>query len=1010
MRFLKTIITLICISLIFATTIYSQNNNNNQKQYYLMYDWILDKPLFPIKENEITLYPFLIEQTKGSDFVSYKVLSLWNPIGAESSGTNITNIAGFKSAYIKGSIRSVELENYGVFTIDNDLKIKKDKNAYVAVSNKGNLKVSNEKKDDIQTIKYNDYQNNEVLFEIDYSSKTNKVKKYINHQLTISSEFKRNNTSVTINSLFAGQKLTEFKKISKSSYLASLGTFFKTELDKNTTKITSSGKELSIIKDSKDRIASIKLINNGKIEYTEDYEFFDEYILITKFNVVEKIQTEIELGYNDIVLYEVKKNIEDVVFYEYVYDPDSDRAESNKYFSGKKIATYNYDLQNGIKELLDIEYYDEEEKCKTVKKFDGKGKEQIEIKRESGTIFDISTNDEFYNYDPYPRIKSQSGTVKNSRLKISDKVSIIENNLSGVKVTKNIQSSNDVVNEELDFSQGYLIKRRYSHGEYSYDDKLINNSPYQFKNESQFKIGIGSSVIGNSLSKEIIKKYNSQGMLISKRISNDTLFWNSLYGYNDNSLSVIKDMLNGALIFISIFSKAEDFINKITYDKSSGEIKNYKLAEGLEILIKVCRKAIQLKYEYNIITQNISNQYQGIPIIKLETKLNEIETDKTESLMNVEKREYKIGFANYKEAFDVEKSGKYYKTVKDNRFKEYQVIEFDKNSQLEKIKVYGKTYNGLFQEAEIEYDRVSLPKSVKIKRINETYKISPSFIKNGAKFKRSISQRNLSKEIELILGKPLKDSSLIEGIQIKGLEVIENETIQDESSLLNNGSFIVKCLTNEDEKMYYIKYYYFMPIKYYELTDNNLEKEVFIKDFVPYAIQSYEKNSANTINSTITDTLNNKILTQEIELNSKGNISKIITDAGSVGEYQTEIEYYPKGLIKSRVTKDKASGNEYKLEYIYGDKLSVNVETFFINNTDININLTIENKDGKKIGEKNYRYSVGNGLWYEESEDEIIVKYKAFELIDRQIQVPIVPLIDSYVYPKEFWWVFKINL
>ncbi len=718
-----------------------------------MYDWILDKPLFPVDKGEITLYPFLIEQTKGSDFVSYKVLSLWDSIGSDSSGTNITNIAGFKSAYKKGSNLSVELEDYGVLTINKDLKIKKDNDSYNAVSNKGNLEITITKENDKQVIKYNDYQNNEVVFEIDYSSdKSTIVKKYVNHRLTIYSKIKKDTSTVTINSVFSGQKLTEFKKIGKSSYLASLGSFFETDIDKNITKVKTSGKVLNIIKDEDERIVSIKLVNNGKTEYTEDYEFFEDYTLITKFDVMEKIQTEIELGFNDIILYEVKKNVEDVIFYEYTYDTDSERAIAHKYFTGEKIAEYNYDLSNGVKELIDVKYFDEEEECETVKKYDKNGKEKIEIKRNSSSVFTVKTSDEFYKYDPYPNINGGSGNIKNSRLKSSsDKGgSVIENDLAGVKIKKQIQPDN-FVSEEIDFSRGYSINRRYSHSEYSYDDKLINNPPYQFKNERQFKIGIGSNVVENSLDKEMIKKYNSQGKLISKRISSDTLFWNSLYGYNNNSLSVIKDMVNGALTFISIFSKAENFIEKITYDKSSSEIKEIKLSEGLEHLIKLCGKAVQLTYDNNIITQNLTNQSKGIPLVEIQTKLTETKTDKMENLLNVESRKYKIGLVDYSESIDFDKNGEHTKTIKNGR-EEYQELKFNKYSELEKVKIYGSSYKGLFKEAQIQYDRDSLPNKVEIKRKNKSYSVSPNFKENGAKFDRNISKRDLNSEVELISG------------------------------------------------------------------------------------------------------------------------------------------------------------------------------------------------------------------------------------------------------------------
>jgi hypothetical protein len=74
------------ILIIFTNSLVSGGNQDtNQVRYYLIYDWIENKPLFEIPKRIITLYPSLIEEIKGKDFISYKLLQLWDAIGSSSA-------------------------------------------------------------------------------------------------------------------------------------------------------------------------------------------------------------------------------------------------------------------------------------------------------------------------------------------------------------------------------------------------------------------------------------------------------------------------------------------------------------------------------------------------------------------------------------------------------------------------------------------------------------------------------------------------------------------------------------------------------------------------------------------------------------------------------------------------------------------------------------------------------------------------------------------------------------
>ncbi|MCK5027981.1 MAG: hypothetical protein KAS07_06175, partial [Candidatus Pacebacteria bacterium] len=416
--------------------------SNEQKpsaRYFLIYDWIANEPLFEIPAKDITLYPFLIRQTKGKDFISYRTVSLWDSIGTCSSGINISSIAGFKASYEKNRKKSLELSEYGNYILNKSITIQRKSGSYIAETNNGDFKASSTVNDNKRTISYTNSVDNQIIIEIESSTeqshiKSHTVKMFVNNQLTVYCKIsERHIYDIEISSIFAGQKITTYEKDGKLSTLSSLGTVYKATITNNITEITTSGRMLTIKKNSEDNIVSSQLVSAGKTRYTEDIEYFDDYILITKFDVVEKTLTEIELGYDDIVLYEVRKNIEDIIYYEYEYNKKSKEASLNQYLSGKLIATSLYTIKDGIKELKEIQYTDEDN-CETIKKYKN-NEEKTLIRRNSKNIFIATSNLNTYDCELYNNVKSSS-VVKQLNVSKSNKKTIYKNKFSGIMIEK----------------------------------------------------------------------------------------------------------------------------------------------------------------------------------------------------------------------------------------------------------------------------------------------------------------------------------------------------------------------------------------------------------------------------------------------------------------------------------------------------------------------------------------------------------------------------------------------
>ncbi|MFW5800348.1 MAG: hypothetical protein ACOCV8_06015, partial [Spirochaetota bacterium] len=117
-----------------------------------------------------------------------------------------------------------------------------------------------------------------------------------------------------------------------------------------------------------------------------------------------------------------------------------------------------------------------------------------------------------------------------------------------------------------------------------------------------------------------------------------------------------------------------------------------------------------------------------------------------------------------------------------------------------------------------------------------------------------------------------------------------------------------------------------------------------------------------------------------------------------------------KGLIKLKNTENKENGTIYNLDYIYGEKLNMSVNTYSINNTKFEVNVKVKDKEGNVLENKNYKYSIDNGLWYEKIGDTYNVYNKINKLVDKQINLPSKILIENNNYPEELWWINHILL
>lgn len=974
---------------------YSQNIKTNVK-YYLMYDWVSDEPIFEIPEEEITLYPFYIKETKGKDFISYKILSHWYSIGSTSQGINVSALMGFEKSYEKNNKKYLEFSDYGILILNKNLKLKRDKRGNVLSTEDNTIEAySNEKNREHKiTIKNN---NNETVIFIDRSKRDeNSIRIYSNKQLIVYGLLSKDMEVVKLSGVFSGKVLTEYSKTGTKATLTTIGNVYTASLKGNTTNIKTNGKTLKIIKDTSDRISSIELKSGNKIKYTEDYDYFDEYVLISIFDIAEKVYIEKEIGYDEIVKLEIRKNVEDFIFYEYKLDEETNKSILNRYISGELISKSKYNLEDGIKDLSEVSYGKEDE-YNTKKNINYGINQNIEITRDSNTYFTLKQNQNSIKYMSYEDVRSK-GTIKNSNYN-QGKYYI---QFSGVTQEKELLPDSSI-KEVMKINNHNDIERTYNHKGYSIDNLLIENSPHDISYSKQYKSGIGSFNIKNVLDTEINNKYNQKGEIISRKLNiGSNTSWNSLYGYKNGKLSVIKDMIDGVLTYIHLFKQSNNQTEISIYDITSNKIIN-AFRKNNETQYYSYNK---IKKLFDYLNKNIlyvTNTIQNIPLIKLTTQLTNFNI-KDFKLKNIDKRIYNVGKEKYKE--EIDKSNRYViKYVKDNMNRVYTKKTSSITMEQSEITIYGNsTY---ITEATAKMNRKSLPISVEIKYKNKKSNIRPGFNTDGT---RSLNRRSIQREISDITFDDIKEFNILKSINNTGLRIFDLEEAKNQDYALKKGDFIVNYPYNNGDEYKFIIYESYMP-KRILIADESMyvTKRIFISNFIIQAVQSYNYSRDNIVTSNIVDTIGNKIATQDIRINSKGYIESIESDFGEIGKFSSKYKYDGKD-IKSIDIYDDTNNVEYTIDYIYGKTLTLDIKKFSVNNREVNIYIKIKDKNNDIIEVKNYRYSIENGFWYKINNNEYVVHNRINKLNDSIFYTPSISDIENISIIPEFWWVSKISL
>ncbi len=1002
MNLFKYILLVIVLISLFPNLLLSQDEESQENHeividYFLLYDWIRDEPLLSIPKEDITLFPFYIQRKKGRDFTSYRHVSNWESIGADSAGLNISRIVGFDAMYIVNNNRALDIKDFGKFISPDNLNFNLIKKEYIASSSSSGLEVSSKIEDKVRTIKYLDKSKREILIVIDESNDGEiKYEKYLNNALTMEADISKDLSNITIKNKFAGQSISMYKKSKDTANLYLPGLSFKSSKEDNLTILKSSGRNLTIMTNSDHQIVSIELTISGKTRYAKDYDFFNDYILISEFDVLEGIITETEIDYNDIILYELKKNIEDVVFSKYELDKDSAKATLSKYQGGREIVSYKYSFDSGIIKLSDIIYENLDESAKTEKAFH-ENKISNGIYRDKSIIFSSETTGNKINN----RVKSTSSNIKVSSTSYNNGEYQSYINFSDIKVNSSENINNYNITEKISVAPSINISRIHSHRDNNYESITLKNRDYKTLLTYEYRSGIGLKTISNYLqSNPLIKRYDTNGNLISKSYNTRNIKWNSYYGYKKGEKTVTRDIIDGVLMFISLFRRTGESLNIVTYDTYSRKILENNIKNNIEMTLEIVGNVAVLIYEKNkkVIEKSINDI--RIPVIGMIKNLDKI--IKYHSLDIISEKSYNIGLTKYKEVIDNDNN--YIKYIIDENENLYQEIILNNGKTDKEIIIYSN--NEYFNEAKVILNEIGLPEDIKITKSNNQT-IDVNNIGFDYQYNRNITNQVLTKDLQLLCinddNQQNMNMILYKTVKIKNLNIYPIEEINIKQ--INNLENFMLSLMKGDQVIF-VKYESNLPTKIYIANSNNeIIKILFIKNFLHYAYQSII-SEGNIYNSIIEDTNGNVLFNQMISYSN--NNKNIVTDAGDFGNYNSTTLFNDNGTVKN-ITIIDSENNKYFIENLYGDSLSTNLSTYSINDNRIGINVTRYNDSGNILEENQYKYSMENGLWELYGDKEIILTNRYNNIVDKKFNIPLQLMSKYQVLYDEFWYVYDID-